>query len=78
MFNEIKDYYELELWGECSWSNYKRWNLPVVRKTFADGSNSDAAAAVTIAADGANNWTWGVPLNETDYNDELKLFGDAK
>ena len=78
LFNEIKDYYELELWGECSWSNYKRWNLPVVRKTFADGSNSHAAAAVTIAADGANNWTWGVPLNETDYNDELKLFGEAK
>ena len=78
LFNEIKDYYELELWGECSWSNYKRWNLPVVRKTFANGSNSHAAAAVTIPANGANNWTWGVPLNETDYNDELKLFGEAK
>lgn len=78
LFDEIKDYRELELWGECSWSDYKRWNLPVVRKTFAQGGNSHAAAAVTIPANGANNWTWAVPLAETDYNDELKLFESEK
>lgn len=75
LFNEIKDYRELELWGECSWSDYKRWNLPVVRKTFAQGGNSHAAAAVTIPADGANNWTWGIPQNEYDYNDCLDVNG---
>lgn len=75
LFNEIKDYRELELWGECSWSDYKRWNLPVQRKTFAQGGNSHAAAAVTIPANGANNWTWIVPQNETDYNDALKVNG---
>lgn len=74
LFDEIKDYRELELWGECSWSDYKRWNLPVVRTTYAQGGNSHAAAAVTIPANGANNWTWEVPLAETDYNDELKVF----
>jgi hypothetical protein len=31
LFNEIKDYREVELWGECSWSDYKRWNLPMSR-----------------------------------------------
>ena len=31
--------------------------------------------AKTIPADGANKWTWDVPLNETDYNDELNLAG---
>lgn len=75
LFDEIKDYRELELWGECSWSDYKRWNLPVVRKTFAQGGNSHAAAAVTIPADGANNWTWGIPQSEYDYNDCLDVNG---
>lgn len=75
LFDEIKDYRELELWGECSWSDYKRWNLPVVRKTFAQGGNSHAAAAVTIPANGANNWTWGIPQSEYDYNDCIGVNG---
>ena len=32
LFDEIKDYREVELWGEgFAWSDYKRWNIPVVR-----------------------------------------------
>jgi hypothetical protein len=71
LFNEIKDYREVELWGECSWSDYKRWNLPMSRATFANGGSAHAASAVTVNPDEANMWTWDVPLNETDYNDDL-------
>lgn len=72
LWNEIMDYRELELWGEgTAWSDYKRWNRPVVRKSVEQGGNAFPSVAITIATDGANKWTWDVPLNETDYNDEL-------
>lgn len=73
LWNEIMDYRELELWGEgFAWSDYKRWNRPVVRHDFSQGGNAHISIAVTIPADGVNKWTWDVPLNETDFNDELK------
>lgn len=76
LWNEIMDYRELELWGEgFAWSDYKRWNRPVVRTGFIDGGNAHISIVKTIPADGANKWTWDVPLNETDYNDELNLAG---
>lgn len=72
LWNEIMDYRELELWGEgFAWSDYKRWNRDVIRKGFADGGNAHISIATTIPASGVNKWTWDVPLNETDYNDEL-------
>lgn len=76
LWNEIMDYRELELWGEgFAWSDYKRWNRDVVRKGFAEGGNAHISIARTIAASGVNKWTWDVPLNETDYNDELNVGG---
>ncbi|WP_297972520.1 RagB/SusD family nutrient uptake outer membrane protein [uncultured Bacteroides sp.] len=73
LWSEIMDYRELELWGEgFAWSDYKRWNRDVVRHSFAEGGNAHISIARTIPASGANKWTWDVPLNETDYNDELK------
>ncbi len=77
LWNEIMDYRELELWGEgFAWSDYKRWNRDVVRHGFAEGGNAHVSVARTIPANSANKWTWDVPLNETDYNDELHLGGE--
>ena len=77
LWNEIMDYRELELWGEgFAWSDYKRWNRDVVRHSFTEGGNAHISVARTIPASGANKWTWDVPLNETDYNNELKLGGE--
>lgn len=74
LWNEIMDYRELELWGEgFAWSDYKRWNRDIVRHSFAEGGNAHISVAKTIPASGVNKWTWDVPLNETDYNDELNL-----
>lgn len=76
LWNEIMDYRELELWGEgFAWSDYKRWNRDIVRHSFAEGDNAHISVAKTIPASGVNKWTWDVPLNETDYNDELNLGG---
>lgn len=76
LWNEIMDYRELELWGEgFAWSDYKRWNCDIVRHSFAEGGNAHISVAKTIPASGVNKWTWDVPLNETDYNDELNLGG---
>ena len=76
LWNEIMDYRDLELWGEgFAWSDYKRWNRDIVRHSFAEGGNAHISVAKTIPASGANKWTWDVPLNETDYNDELNLGG---
>ena len=72
LWNEIMDYREVELWGEgFGWSDYKRWNRPVVRHSFSEGGNAHTSVAITIPADGVNKWTWDVPLAETDYNDAL-------
>ena len=76
LWNEIMDYRELELWGEgFAWSDYKRWNRDIVRHSFAEGGNAHISVTKTIPASGVNKWTWDVPLNETDYNDELNLGG---
>ena len=66
---EIQDYRCLELWGEgFEWSDFKRWNKAVVRKSFAEGGNAHQSVAITINPEDGNKWTWGVPQNETDYN----------
>ena len=76
LWNEIMDYRELDLWGEgFAGSDYKRWNRDIVRHSFAEGGNAHISVAKTIPASGVNKWTWDVPLNETDYNDELNLGG---
>lgn len=69
LLSEIQDYRCLELWGEgFEWSDFKRWNKAVVRKSFAEGGNAHPSVAITINPEDGNKWTWGVPLNETDYN----------
>lgn len=69
LFSEIRKYRCFELWGEgFEWSDFKRWNLPVVRHTVAEGGNTHPAVAVTINPTDVNNWVWEVPKKETDYN----------
>lgn len=77
LFNEIADYRALELWGEgFQWSDLKRWKLPVERHGWNQGGNAHPAVAVTILPNEVNNWTWEVPLKETDYNDGYKSIND--
>jgi len=69
LLNEIKTYRSIELWGEgFDWFDMKRWNDPIVRKTYANGGNFITQLAVTIAPSDNNKWTWKLPLKETDFN----------
>ncbi len=73
LLNEIKTYRALELWGEgFDWFDLKRWGDPVVRKDFAVGGNFISTLAVTVQPNEGNNWTWMIPIKETDYNSEIK------
>ena len=76
LFQEIVNYRELELWGEgVGYSDYKRWNLPINRRSLRNGGSAADAIAVAIQANDPN-WTWVIPQLETDYNDALKNPGD--
>lgn len=76
LWEEIVLYRNVELWGEGhSWSDYKRWNRPIVRHSLKDGGNAHPAIAVTIKPSDANNWTYVYPQREIDYN---KLADDTK
>lgn len=73
LLQEIKKYRAIELWGEgFDWFDHKRWGDPIVRKDPANGGNFISVLAVTILPNANNNWTWKIPLKETDYNDALK------
>lgn len=73
LLDEVRNYRRLELWGEgFSWFDYKRWKLPIVRKSFDKGGTFQSSIAVTIQPDEANEWTWDIPLREVDYNSAIK------
>ena len=72
LFDEIVNYRRLELWGEgFGFSDYKRWNKAISRKSLAQGGSASPAIAVTVKADN-DNWTWVIPQWESDYNDAFK------
>lgn len=73
LFEEIAKYRRLELWGEGhSWLDCKRWGIAVVRKTYADGGNYDAAVSGTFGYVNGECiktfWKWSIPTGETDLN----------
>ena len=72
LFDEIVNYRRLELWGEgFGYSDYKRWNKAISRKSLAQGGSAATAIAVTVNPDN-DNWTWAIPQWETDYNDAFR------
>lgn len=77
LLNEVKLYRRFDLFGEgFSWYDCKRWGIPMVRHTWAEGGNYaiQMAGVPTVATNGnygptdKNNWTYYYPKKETDYN----------
>ena len=63
----MKLYRRIELWGEgFNWFDYKRWNVPIVRKTFNNGGSFASGFAITLNPDEKNNWTFVYPSRELD------------
>lgn len=72
LLEEVRLYTRIELWGEGrDWFNYKRWGLPIVRHSSAQGGSFLQVFAGTIAPDANNGWTWVVPSKEIDYNSDV-------
>lgn len=72
LLDEIRLYRRIELWGEgFDWFDYKRWKLPRIRKTSAEGGSFRSNFAGTALPTDLNNWTWVYPYRETAYNDSF-------
>ena len=72
LLKEVKLYRRIDLWGEgFDYSDYKRWNEPIVRKSIAQGGSFHTAFAITINPSDGNKWTYVIPQNEKDYNHAL-------
>jgi len=72
LLEEIKFYRAVELWGEgFDWFDLKRWGDSVERKSYADGGNFLSVLAVSYGPEEKNEWTWEIPLKETDYNEAI-------
>lgn len=70
LLEEVRLYHRIELWGEGhDWFNYKRWGLPIVRKSAAQGGNFPTAFAVTINPEDNAGWKWIIPASESDMFD---------
>lgn len=69
LLTEVRLYRRIELWGEgFDWFDYKRWRLPRVRKTSAEGGSFKSNFAGTLEPEERNNWTYVYPYRETAYN----------
>ena len=72
LLKEVKLYRRIDLWGEgFDYYDYKRWNEPIVRKSRAQGGSFHTSFAITINPSDGNGWTYVIPKNEIDYNDQL-------
>ncbi|MBQ0052824.1 MAG: RagB/SusD family nutrient uptake outer membrane protein [Bacteroidales bacterium] len=72
LYNEIKLYRRIELWGEgFNWFDLKRWGDTIERKNFKNGGSFFDAVAITIGPKDMNEWTWVIPKKEKDYNHAL-------
>lgn len=69
LLTEVRLYRRIELWGEgFDWFDYKRWNLPRVRKTSDEGGSFKSNFQGTLNPEDRNRWTYVYPYRETAYN----------
>lgn len=80
LLDEVKLYKRFDLWGEGRhYFDQKRWNVPLVRKSWAQGGNWHPTFAGSTSAGGSygvnerNNWCIAIPQDETNYNDLINL-----
>lgn len=77
LIKDIRNYRELELWGEgFGFSDYKRWKLPIDRRSLANGGSIHSAIAIKIGVDENNGLTYVVPERETLYNGAIGGTGE--
>ena len=75
LIDEIMFYRRAELFGEGhDWFDLKRTGASISRKSRLEGGVHGVSFAKTVGPneEGTNDWVWTIPLNETQYNAELK------
>lgn len=76
LLDEIRLTRRIELWGEGqNWSDFKRWNLPLVRRAWVandpTSGNYMPGYAVSRDVDYAHGWMFTLPSSESDYNSAI-------
>ena len=81
LIDEIMLTRRMELWGEGhAWFDLKRTGQPIVRKLYSnkaadgtiDGTFHPSWYTYVGPNDaGSNDWVWTIPLDETEYNDQI-------
>ncbi|WP_010252752.1 RagB/SusD family nutrient uptake outer membrane protein [Myroides injenensis] len=72
LFNEIRTYRGIELWGEGStWFDLKRWNVDLVREDYTKQGNVPVEFSKTITPEQANKWTYVIPKKEKEQNPNI-------
>lgn len=77
LLEEIRVARRIELWGEGhNWHDYKRWNIPAVRRAWVaddpQSGNFPATLATRHELDDCKGWTMCIPNTETYYNTDIK------
>lgn len=72
LLKEIKFYRDVELWGEgFNWFDKKRYNEPIVRKSFANGGSFHSVLDGTTPVGYKNGWVYVTPLYESENNNAI-------
>lgn len=68
LFDELKFYRRLELWGEgFDWFDTKRWEDPISRQSFAQGGNYIEELSGIWGASDKNDFVWVLPSDYEQY-----------
>ena len=82
LLNEIRLCRRIELWGEGhNWTDFKRWNLPVIRKEWQKNNpasgNWAVGYGVDTPVDANNGWRLNIPKNELEDNGIFEIDNDS-
>lgn len=73
LLEDIRLCRRIELWGEGqTWLDFKRWNLPAVKREFVEGDvtsgNCPATYTSNVQPSASNGWRLTIPQGESDFN----------
>lgn len=76
LLNEIRLCRRIELWGEgFSWPDFKRWNLPIVRRAWEAGNPESGNWMIDYAKNTPVNknggWRMLIPRSEYEHNKQI-------
>lgn len=76
LLDELRLAYRIETWGEGhNWTDYKRWNLPIVRRAWQPNDptsgNWQTEFGIDTPVDRNSGWRMRLPYAEYNYNKEI-------